>query len=51
PLARMLDLQVSYVALPVVGAVAGLLAGPPLAVLVGLTCLAADRAPSWILDA
>lgn len=51
PLARVLDLQVSYVALPVVGAVAGLLAGPPLAVLVALTCLAADRAPRWILDA
>ncbi len=51
PLARMLELQVSYFALPFLGAAAGLLAGPPLAVVVGLTCLAADRAPRWILDA
>lgn len=51
PLARMLELKVSYFALPVLGAVAGLVAGPLLAVVVGLTCLAADRAPRWILDA
>ncbi|HSK28215.1 MAG TPA: hypothetical protein VK894_14995 [Jiangellales bacterium] len=33
------------------GAALGLVGGPALGVLVGLTCLVADHAPKWILDA
>lgn len=51
PSARVLDLSVSYVELLVLGATFGLFGGPPLAVLVGLVCLAAERVPRWILDA
>lgn len=51
PLMTTLDLTVSYLELLVLGAVIGVFGGPPLAVLVGLVCLAAERVPRWILDA
>jgi hypothetical protein len=51
PLARMLDVPLTYAELIVLGAVAGLVSGPVLAVLVSVMCLAAERVPRWILDA
>ncbi len=51
PLAMLLDASVNELEIALIGAVSGLVAGPVLGVAVGLVCLAADRAPKWILDA
>ena len=51
PLARMLDVSLTYAQLILLGTAAGLVTGPVLAVLVGVMCLAAERVPRWILDA
>jgi hypothetical protein len=50
-LTRLAEFGLSVGELLVVGALAGLVGGPVLAVTVALTCLAAERIPRWILDA
>lgn len=51
PLAMILDADVDVPAILLVGVIAGLVGGPALGLAVGAVCLAADRAPKWILDA
>jgi hypothetical protein len=51
PLSRLLTIPLSEAELIAVGLLAGFVGGPILAVVVGATCLAADRVPRWILDA
>lgn len=51
PLAMLLDANVNELQIALIGAVSGLVAGPVLGIAVGIVCLAADRAPKWILDA
>lgn len=51
PASALLGLDVPVVRLLVIGLLSGLLGGPVLGALVGVVCIAADRAPKWIIDA
>lgn len=51
PLSRLVEFPVSEAQLISIGLIVGLIAGPFLAIMVGVTCMAADHAPRWILDA
>jgi hypothetical protein len=51
PLSRLLAMPLSEAELIAIGLLAGAIGGPILAIMVGATCLAADRAPRWLLDA
>jgi len=51
PLSRLVDFPVTEAQLISIGLIVGLIAGPFLAIMVGVTCMAADHAPRWLLDA
>ena len=51
PAAALVDANIDGMRIVLIGAVAGLLAGPALGAVVGVVCVAADRVPKWILDA
>ncbi|MBD0292570.1 MAG: hypothetical protein ICV70_03215 [Jiangellaceae bacterium] len=51
PLAVLRGSDLGPLEIVLAGAVVGVLAGPVLGATTGLCCLAADRAPKWILDA
>lgn len=51
PLSRLVEFPVSAAQLIAIGLVVGLITGPFLAIMVGATCMAADHAPRWLLDA
>lgn len=51
PLVLLTDLPVDEVTVVLVALGGGIVAGPVLGFAAGLACLAADRAPKWLLDA
>ena len=51
PLSRLVEIPVAGAQLVTIGLVVGLTVGPFLAIMVGVTCMAADHAPRWLLDA
>jgi len=51
PVAALVDASIDGIRIVLIGALAGLLAGPVLGAAVGVVCVAADRVPKWILDA
>lgn len=51
PVSALVGFDVAVVPLIVTAAVGGLIGGPVLGALVGGVCVAADRAPKWIIDA